>query len=237
MMAHIIIARLRAVKPRNARIVIGSACDRTKPAPRCRPRQPDSTRAAGAALRPGRIRAAHRRLTSAASVNTALGLTISREQYVDAVKSQNPMRIVMQPADFEKFALKEAEAQYDRRLATIPLAVAGVVIACLLFSGAIRSMMGDAAALGTWALAATAAIPHRLLTFISTVVTGRDVERIFGGLKQAPWLEVPLAFEQTVAGMMAVVLTAYFAVCLVYLRRPNVIGRFSAGAAGSRPSA
>jgi hypothetical protein len=176
-------------------------------------------------------------MTSAVSVNTALGLTISRSQYVDAVKSQNPMRVMMQQAEFERFAQKEAEAQYDRRLATIPLAVAGVVISCLLFSGAIRSMMGDAAALGTWSLAATVAIPHRLLTFVTTVVTGHDVESGFGGLKQAPWLETPLAIEQTLAGVMAIFLTMYFAACLLYLRRPTLLGRFSGGEAGSRPSA
>jgi hypothetical protein len=184
-------------------------------------------------------------MTSAGSVNTALGLSIGRDQYVNAVKgqyvdvikSQNPLRTMMKPADFERFAQKEAEAQYDRRTATIPLAVAGVVIACLLFSGAIRTMMGDVSALATWSLAAAVAIPHRLLTFVATVVTGHDVENALGGLKQAPWLETPLAIEQTLAGVVAIVLTMYFAACLIYLRRPTLLGRFSAGEAGSRPSA
>jgi hypothetical protein len=172
-------------------------------------------------------------LVSATSLNTALGLLLPRDKYIDIVKQQNPMGFLLQPAQLEQFALHEAEAQYDRRLATLPLAVAGIVISCLLFSGALRSMMGDSTALATWSLAAMVGLPHRLLTFIAAVVTTHDVERLFGGLAKAPFLETPLALDQTIAGMAAVLLTIYFAACLLMLRRLSV--RASDDGKRSRP--
>lgn len=182
-------------------------------------------------------------VTSAVSVNTAVGLSISRDRYVAAVKGQADSRSLGQAlsplpaADIERYVQKQAEAQYDRRLATIPLAVAGIVISCLLFSGAIRSMMGDGTALATWSLAATAAIPHRLLTFVATVLTVHDVQNGLGNLEKAPLLAGLLLVEQALSAGWALVLTLYFAACLVYLRRPSLLGRFSGGEAGSRPSA
>ena len=174
-------------------------------------------------------------LTSASSVSTALGLCLPRDQYVDIVKQQNKMGVVMQPNDFEPFAKHEAEAQYDRRSASLPLAAAGLVISCLLFSGSLRSMMGDPTALATWQLAATAALPHRLLMFVTAMVTEHDVERVFGGLQKAPFLEVPLSIEQTFEGGIAVLLTIYFAACLLMLRKWLVGAPVSDDAARSRP--
>ncbi len=174
-------------------------------------------------------------LVSATSLSTALGLLLPRDKYVDIVKQQNPMSFRLQPAELEKLALHEAEAQYDRRLATLPLAAAGIVISCLLFSGALRSMMGDPTALSTWRLAATAALPHRLLTFVAVVVTSHDVERLFGGLKAAPFLETRLAVDQTLAAMAAVLLTIYFTACLLMLRRLGVPAEASGDAKRSRP--
>ena len=174
-------------------------------------------------------------LTSASSVSTALALLLPRDQYVDIVSKQNKMGILLQPSDFAPFAKHEAEAQYDRRSASLPLAVAGLVISCLLFSGALRSMMGDPNALSTWKLAATAALPHRFLVFVTTVVTGRDVERLFGGLPKAKFLELPLGLEQSFEGGIAVLLTIYFAASLLLLRKLLVNVPLSDDAARSRP--
>lgn len=182
-------------------------------------------------------------ITSIVSVQTAVGLSISRDRYVAAVKDQADSRSVskafspLPAADIERYVQQQAEAQYDRRLATIPLAVVGIVISCLLFSGAIRSMMGDGTALATWTLAATAAIPHRLLTFVATVLTVHDVQNGLGDLNKAPMLVGLLLVEQALSAGWALLVTLYFAACLLYLRRPTLLGRFSGGEAGSRPSA
>jgi hypothetical protein len=171
------------------------------------------------------------------AIGTAAMFAKPREIYLSVVTANNKgLEQFVAAPELERFDAHEADTQYARRNAALPLAGVGLILSCLMFAGAMRAMRGDGWGLSAWSFAAAASIPYQLVSLALTVVMARDLASAVAALPAMAQLLVGNA--QLLASIFGCGLAIlYYGVCVIYLRTEAVRRAFSDGAARTPPSA
>ena len=171
------------------------------------------------------------------AIGSAAMFAKPREVYLEMVTANNEgLRPFVAAADLERFDARDADARYARRDAALPLAGVGIILSCLLFAGAVRTMRGDGWGLSAWSFAAAASIPYQLVSLALELVRARDLSQAVAALP--PMAQVLVGDAQRWASMVGCALAIlYYGACVIYLRTPPVRRAFSDGARGTPPSA
>jgi len=171
----------------------------------------------------------------------ALGTTAMfakpKEVYLQLVTANNDglKPFVAQP-ELDKYDAREADARYGRRNAALPLAIVGLILSGLMFTGAMRAMRGDDWGRSAWSFAAAASIPYQLLNLALGVVVARDLAKAVAELP--PMAQLLVGGGQMLASIVFCgVAVLYYGMCVIYLRTPGVRRAFSDAAARKTPSA
>jgi hypothetical protein len=153
------------------------------------------------------------------AASSAATLLRSRDQYIAEAKH----RVEHLPGDAEKIAEKEAEVVYARRGVALPLAAMNVILSVLLFLGCGRAMRGNAWGASAWELAAFANIPYTVLWAAFNLVQAREMK--------AALPEIGIELTSSILGLIVIfwagMAILYYAVCVIYLRQPNIRRLFS----------
>jgi hypothetical protein len=182
---------------------------------------------------------------SMVSVGTGLGLLQPRDSYVQSVKRARIEvyerfggrfgSLLPAKEDMERYAEREADANYGRRDAALPLAAVGAILSCLLFAGCTRTIMGDPWGLSAWSLAAMVSLPYQLLAATLALVTAHDLA---GALPNpSPFVAFELKVENLRTIVVAGLALLYYGACFLYLRTSSVQACFTSGAERKPPSA
>jgi hypothetical protein len=169
------------------------------------------------------------------ALNTIADLIQPADVYAEKVaRAYDGFKGLVPAEALERFSARQAQIQYARRNAALPLAAIGLILSFLLLAGSLRAMRGEAWGLSAWILAAMASIPYQLLSAVLAVMTANEMQEAFKLLPAAPGWAYGVQRELSV--LFSGLAIGYFATCLVYLRTGGVRSRFSDGA-GTTPSA
>jgi hypothetical protein len=160
------------------------------------------------------------------AVGIGAPLLQSRDQYVSGIRGfidkQTPESAAPDRDDTLKLVEKQAEVLYSRRGVALPLAGMNVILSLLLFLGCARAMRGEPWGLSAWGLAAKASIPYVVLDCALSVGLSRERADRYRAAAAAPGLMFGLQLKRLLTLMMAGAQLLYFAVCVLYLRRPSI---------------
>ena len=121
---------------------------------------------------------------------------------------------------------RAADAIYARRGAIIPLSLLNFVLSMMLFVGCGRALRRMPGALSLWALAAALSIPYTGLDAVLGWLQTRDLDLIFRDANDALGL-IGIRMRNLLTLFKAGIEIVYFAICVVYLRRPELKRLFS----------
>ncbi len=143
-------------------------------------------------------------------------LLVSRDQFINAYRDADlAPTITDESADARRARLEQvADALYSRRGAALPLAIADCVLSALLFVGCFRALRLSLWGVQTWGFACLISIPYQLLDGIRFALESRDLSLL---------VQQPVSALLVVGVAQVALCVAYYAVCILYLRRSRLV--------------